>query len=862
MSAMEGTVAGDTNEHKAADGKAATAQGGVFTCAGCGNTLHLPEQLIGRQAKCPKCGKVGTVARPEPSIDDVALDDLVEPVAAADQAQAPQKAAPDAAQDSLALDAVRAQGGGAAGQLRHFFAGNLPVNVLSGIVGGVHESLICLGLAMLAFSVPGFATQIPHALFLTLIPAALGSLLFALCGKLPVSVGGPDPASALAVFLLVAAVGSELSGAAPATAQATMFMALALAAILSGAVGALFSRLGVSNRSRFLSAEILGGMLAGFGVLLMKAWGLVIVFLDPQLANVLDLPMAEMLRRLGAHWTIWAPATGFGLAFFITRNMLRGIIWPLLLTVLSIAAWHFSAGLFKLITPGGAGALAPIAGSGLPDLLDMRRFLELLRPETLANIDWGALWSQKEFFAAVTVVTILPSLMRTNILESVLARDADASEQMRTVGASCMFSGLMGALPSSLSLSGSLGLRALGAAGPVAGFTLGLVCLGVALKGQPALGFIPLFVPLGVLLSTALSLPLHWLLRDSKNPLTNKNDQRLAWAAALCVALLGPVLGVFLCLALSYSVSLARATRGGLRLQQSGDVYHSNVDRSPAERQILKERGGQILVLRLQGFLFLGTLYDLARNISGRLRAGQTWPLKYVLLDLGSVTGLGANAVIGLKRLETLARQHGLLLLLTSVPLELEEHLEGLGYSLGGEDGVVRIYLNLDYAMEWCEDGILAEAGAVEEHRETLEELLCATFPEPRLVPALMRLLERQEVPKKRNIVTQGEPSDSMYFLESGKVHVELALPGGKLLRLKKMGPGTVFGEMGLYTSAPRSASVIATERCVVYKLTGERFKLVQAKAPSLAAAVNRFIVTLLAERVAEENAKNRAAQL
>jgi SulP family sulfate permease len=100
-----------------------------------------------------------------------------------------------------------------------------------------------------------------------------------------------------------------------------------------------------------------------------------------------------------------------------------------------------------------------------------------------------------------------------------------------------------------------------------------------------------------------------------------------------------------------------------------------------------------------------------------------------------------------------------------------------------------------------------------------------------------------------------------MYFLQSDKVHVELTLPGGKLLRLKKMGPGTVFGEMGIYTSAPRSASVIATERCVVFRLSVERFKLIQDKAPSLAAAVNRFIVTLLADRVAEENAKNRAAQ-
>jgi len=233
-----------------------------------------------------------------------------------------------------------------------------------------------------------------------------------------------------------------------------------------------------------------------------------------------------------------------------------------------------------------------------------------------------------------------------------------------------------------------------------------------------------------------------------------------------------------------------------------------------------------------------------------------------VLLDFGAVTGLGASAAIGFRRLEALARKHGLLLYLTSVPLELEQHLERLGYGMDDTNGVCRVALNLDYALEFCEDAILTEAGVSEERLDSMEELLAATFPEPRLVPALVKCLQRVEVPKKHKLIQQGDPSDCMYFLQSGTVHVELALPGGKLLRLKKMGPGTVFGEMGIYTSAPRSASVIALERCVAYKLTLERFALIQEKAPQLAAAVNRFVVALLAERVAEENAKNRATQL
>jgi len=234
------------------------------------------------------------------------------------------------------------------------------------------------------------------------------------------------------------------------------------------------------------------------------------------------------------------------------------------------------------------------------------------------------------------------------------------------------------------------------------------------------------------------------------------------------------------------------------------------------------------------------------------------------LLDFAAVNGMGASAAIGFRRLESVARENGLLLFLTSVPLEMEDHLEGLGYRMDDDAGVCRIALNLDYALEWCEDALLTAAGSGAEHQasqDTMEDLLAATFPDPRLVPALIKCLERVEVPKKKPVIQQGDASDAMFFLQSGKVHVELSLPGGKVLRLRKMGPGTVFGEMGIYTSAPRSASVIATEKCVVYKLSLERFKLIQAKAPQLAAAVNRYVVALLAERVADANAQTRATQ-
>lgn len=856
----------------------ATPGGALFTCASCGHSQTLPEQLAGRQAKCPKCGQLGAVQKPpppEPGIDDVKLDDLLEAAPATAAGAAPPQAS--RGQGSLALDSgsIPATLGD---RFRYFFSGNLPLNLVAGLFGGGNALLVCLALAALVGIVNPAAGLGPHGLAMTLVPVVLGSVLIALNGRLNVALGGPDPSSAISVFLLLAALGADLSGRVPeATLSATLLAGLALAVLLPGVLGVLLSRLGLADLVRFLPGEALGGMIAGFGLLLVKAWFAVMLQASPAFANLAGLPFSELGGALAHSIGSWGPAVGFGLVLFVVQMTTRSLLWPVLVAALTCGAWTILTQYASML-PGWAAAAATWASAwtaaqsagqapglavwlpGSAHLLAGHGTLDLFSQQLITRVDWLALAARAEFFAAVAIIGILPSLVRTSILESVLERDANPDAQMRLVGVSTIFSGLLGALPTSLTLSGSLGMRAMGASGPLAGFVAGLGCLGFLLLGAPVLAFIPPFVPHGALLAIGLVMPVSWLLRDARNPLSRRDDVRVAWAACLMVALLGPVLGVFASLGLGAVISLTRGVSGGgIRFVQTGDVFHSNVDRSPSERRFLKEQGGRILVLRLQGFLFLGTLHNLLCVVSTRMAAR---PLRFVLLDFGAVTGLGASAAIGFRRLEALARQRGLLLYLTSVPLELEEHLEGLGYRMADTGGVCRLALNLDYALESCEDELLAEGGAEEERHDSLELLLCATFPEPRLVPALIRCLERVEAPKNTRFIQQGDASDCMYFLESGKVRVELALPGGKLLRLKKMGPGTVFGEMGIYTNAQRSASVITSERCVAYKLSVERFALIQQKAPQLAAAVNRFVVTLLAERVAEENAKNRASQL
>ena len=126
-----------------------------------------------------------------------------------------------------------------------------------------------------------------------------------------------------------------------------------------------------------------------------------------------------------------------------------------------------------------------------------------------------------------------------------------------------------------------------------------------------------------------------------------------------------------------------------------------------------------------------------------------------------------------------------------------------------------KVFFNLDFALEWCENHVLDSENMLEMKQLDLPELLAPVFPEPKYIPALMKVLKRVDLAKGEAAFRQGDASDSMYFVESGRLDVELELEGGKLLRLKKVGPGAVFGEMGIFTSAPgRPRSALRKNAC------------------------------------------------
>jgi len=106
----------------------------------------------------------------------------------------------------------------------------------------------------------------------------------------------------------------------------------------------------------------------------------------------------------------------------------------------------------------------------------------------------------------------------------------------------------------------------------------------------------------------------------------------------------------------------------------------------------------------------------------------------------------------------------------------------------------------------------------------------------------------RRSFPKGRTIVAEGEPSQSLHILLSGRAKVQRSDTEGKEVILAVLGSGECFGEMSLIDDAPRSASVITLEPCDFMSINKESFKAMLAQSHDMAMQVMRGLVRRLRE--------------
>ncbi|WP_434515504.1 cyclic nucleotide-binding domain-containing protein [Dechloromonas sp. ARDL1] len=100
-------------------------------------------------------------------------------------------------------------------------------------------------------------------------------------------------------------------------------------------------------------------------------------------------------------------------------------------------------------------------------------------------------------------------------------------------------------------------------------------------------------------------------------------------------------------------------------------------------------------------------------------------------------------------------------------------------------------------------------------------------------------------------ITRQGAIAHWLYIMVSGEAEAWWQPPEGPRRLLEKRGPGSVFGEIGLMTGAPRRATVIASTNVEAYRLDKAGFQSIIEQRPELADMLSSILERRL-QRFAE----------
>ena len=712
----------------------------------------------------------------------------------------------------------------------------------AGIAGTLISLAPALTMGLLAFAALG-----PQAAMLgipaALVSSAIGGAVFALLARGPMAAGGPSAAPVLVLGTLVARVADDAAFSVSDPAAVALLLALVACAVVS--MGLFQIGLGLSGLVRFakyVPQPVLAGFMNGVALLALLAL-LPLLFGWP--VGALQVGGWNAMPRI-------QPATlavgVFTVALILWLPRLNSRL-PATLT--GLLAGTAAYALLETVAP--QTALGPLTGAlpmAWPHLDTLGPWVDAVHDPLL----------QRHLGAALVAGLVMALIGTLELVLNSLAMDqachtrTNPEREVLALGAANVVSGMVGGLPLLLLRPRALHMLDVGGRSR-AGL---LICCGLfallGLVAAPLLSMLPQVVLGGVMVTIAFLMADRWSLQLAAQWWRGRREadvqRALLVVAAVCAVtvLLGFPAAVAGGAVLSMLLFIGSMNRSLVRNRYTGDALPSRRIYAAVDEARLLALRSRTTVLELEGALFFGTA-DRVAQLADELPASCC----ALVLDFRRVSLIDASGAVVLQQLQRRLGDRGTALVLSGVSAD---NRHGRLLAQFGGDGFAADHgmPDIDYAMEWAELRLLAQAG-FEPLRETVpvEQVSLMEGLDAAQRTRLAACMQARRLAAGECLFRQGDPGDRLYVITSGSIDVLSAhVPGSKALRQRSvsLSPGMMLGETAMLDGGGRSGEAVAVGDTEVYALDNQTLLRLRAEDPLLYAQVYRNVAVHLSQRL------------
>ncbi len=710
-------------------------------------------------------------------------------------------------------------------------AANSGKSLLLGVVFGIDTIGHCVALATLAFSGP-LAFALGYGSMLILFSSAAIAFVLAWRSVFPAGIGMAEDTTIAILAPAMVLAAASVSGS-PEEQLATAIAIMGISTLLSGAAIFSIGRFRLGRIARILPFPVAAGFLAGSGWLLVAS----ALFLLTDTGSLVQLGAQIGSRGVPLNLLLGACLV---LGFFVAGRIVSGalvIVLPLMLAIVLFYGGLNLAGLtvedarmMRLLPAMTGGSLSPLPDFGL-----------------VTYVNWPVVASASLTITVIVLLNSIGFLLNVGGVEMAVRADISIDAEARTTGAANIVIGSLGGLAGWVASDTSIIAHKLGCNSRLLGLTIGATTLVGCIFAGWIVSHLPVFVAAGLLLYFGLAMISDWLIRPwaRLRPLDWAIIPVILGITILTDILAAIIVGVLLALVI-FVYNYARLPV--IRFSGTGLTRRSPVDRSPSDEVTLSARGGRVTVLSLQGYLFFGSVEKVIDAV--RKRMAQPDPVEMLIIDFTHVTGLDSAACAAFLKLGLLGETGRFRIAFAAVPDGLADTMRR--WRIGGpDDATFSYFLSLGAALEEVEEELLRVHGTSDGSGETLLQRLEAEMPR---AADLLARMERLDAAPGYVLIRAGNTDGDIYFIEQGRVNVQIAAPPGLPTDLRSLRAGAVVGEAARYLGRIRTADVVVHTHSVIWRLTEAAIDRLEQEDRDLAAMLHAFMARSLAEKVDKTN--------